>query len=222
MPTFSSDLYDEEIYAVDQAIGVLIEGIKNRGTWDQTWMIITSDHGEEFWDHGGFEHGHSLLSELTRVPLVVRGPEVRYPGSTIATVVEHVDLFESMLSLADIPRTNGLGEDLLPLLQGKDMSSKGRAFSENILYGNPQFSLVMSDYRLVIDQKTRIGTVWAMNLDGTEKEKIPEEQQQIEANKLLQEVQNLRGHLQIVDSLSNIGIPSQEAFQQLKALGYIE
>lgn len=68
------DLYDGEIAAVDAALGRLFARLDELGVTERTLVIVTSDHGEEFRDHGSFGHGHSLYEETVRVPLVVRAP----------------------------------------------------------------------------------------------------------------------------------------------------
>lgn len=66
--------YDAEVAYTDAQIGRLWDELRARGVLDHTWFIVTSDHGEEFWEHQSFLHGHSLYDELLRVPLVVVPP----------------------------------------------------------------------------------------------------------------------------------------------------
>jgi arylsulfatase A-like enzyme len=69
------DLYDAEIAAVDAALGRLFAALDSLGLSERTLVVLTSDHGEEFRDHGSFGHGHTLYDEVVRVPLVVRAPD---------------------------------------------------------------------------------------------------------------------------------------------------
>jgi arylsulfatase A-like enzyme len=66
--------YDAECAYTDGEIGRLWDALAADGLLDDTWLIVTSDHGEEFWEHHRFLHGHSLYDELLRVPLVVVPP----------------------------------------------------------------------------------------------------------------------------------------------------
>lgn len=68
-------LYDAEVRYVDDNIGRIIRNLKALKLYDESLIVLTSDHGEEFWDHGGFEHGHTLYNELIRVPLIIKLPE---------------------------------------------------------------------------------------------------------------------------------------------------
>jgi len=67
-------LYDGQIRYVDEQVGRLLEALLRTGQRANTIVIVTSDHGEEFWEHGNFEHGHTVYSELLHVPLIIGGP----------------------------------------------------------------------------------------------------------------------------------------------------
>ncbi len=62
---------------VDTQLGHLVDGLKQRGVWDDTILIITADHGDEFEDHGHRFHGSTLYEEMTHVPLIMRVPGVK-------------------------------------------------------------------------------------------------------------------------------------------------
>jgi len=66
--------YDAELRFVDTQFGRLREGLARAGRWDDSLVLVVGDHGEEFWDHGGFEHGHTHHREVLQVPLIVRRP----------------------------------------------------------------------------------------------------------------------------------------------------
>ncbi|MCH7872423.1 MAG: sulfatase-like hydrolase/transferase, partial [Planctomycetes bacterium] len=66
-------LYHAEVRYVDDNIGVLMAALKRLGIYEETLIVFTSDHGEEFAEHGGYDHGHTLYDELVRVPLFVKG-----------------------------------------------------------------------------------------------------------------------------------------------------
>ena len=68
--------YHAEVRWVDHEIGKIIARLKKLGIYDEALIVMTSDHGEEFWDHGKTEHGHTLYDELLRVPLMVKLPAV--------------------------------------------------------------------------------------------------------------------------------------------------
>ena len=82
--------YDEEILSADKAIGLLVQGMKQQGRFASTRMAITSDHGEEFWDFGGYEHGHTTKTPVIQVPLMIKAPDI-VPGEN-----------QSLVSIKDI------------------------------------------------------------------------------------------------------------------------
>ncbi len=67
-------LYKAEVRHVDQNIGRLLKALKQLQLYDEALIIFTSDHGEEFWEHDGYEHGHTLYKELLWVPLIIKLP----------------------------------------------------------------------------------------------------------------------------------------------------
>ncbi len=67
-------LYEAEVRFVDQQVGRLLDDLRARGIYDDALIVFTSDHGEEFWEHDGFEHGHSFYDEVVRVPLMIKLP----------------------------------------------------------------------------------------------------------------------------------------------------
>lgn len=77
-------LYEGEIQEMDEELGRLFDAWKEMGIWDESLIILTSDHGEEFWEHGSFEHGHAFYDEVLKVPLFVKLPGqtegLRVPG----------------------------------------------------------------------------------------------------------------------------------------------
>ena len=95
-----SDLYDSEIQYVDDVVGRLVELLRERDILDETLLVITSDHGEHFGEHGLLAHRFNLYETNVRVPLLVRYPEVFPPGSRDAAHVQLHDLFETILSVA--------------------------------------------------------------------------------------------------------------------------
>lgn len=114
--TSDMDRYDSEIRQVDRAIETLVR--EARAASKRPWVIaLTSDHGEEFRDHGGLYHGSTLFDEQIRVPLIIQAPGLE--PRRVAQPVEVVDLAPTLLSLVGhtIPSTMR-GDDLRSLLTG--------------------------------------------------------------------------------------------------------
>jgi len=97
----SVEAYDEEVLAADVAIDTLLRGFQNLRDLDRAVVVLTADHGEQFLDHGGWEHNDTLYDELIRVPLVVRAPGAK--PEVVQSQVEILDLYPTLLDYADVP-----------------------------------------------------------------------------------------------------------------------
>ncbi|MHC4867678.1 MAG: sulfatase family protein, partial [Planctomycetota bacterium] len=118
--TVRKDLYDGMIRIVDTEIGRLFERLKELGLDDKTLVILMSDHGEEFFDHGEAGHGpwlsFPMYSEVTHVPLIVRWPGVIPEGAEVYETVRTIDVMPTILELCRLPVPEAVqGQSLLPL-----------------------------------------------------------------------------------------------------------
>jgi arylsulfatase A-like enzyme len=93
--------YINEIEYLDRHLARLFKGLKERGLYDDAVIVLLSDHGEEFHDHGGWWHGRTLYEEQIRVPLVVKLPENREGGGQIGGFARLIDVAPTVLHLAD-------------------------------------------------------------------------------------------------------------------------
>ena len=107
--------YDGEVAYADREIGRLLAHLKAKGLWEKTVVLLNSDHGEAFGEHGVAYHGTQLYDEQVRIPLIVRVPGLA--PQRLATLAENVDLYETVLDLAGVAdRPESQGTSLLPLL----------------------------------------------------------------------------------------------------------
>jgi arylsulfatase A-like enzyme len=129
------DRYDGQIRFWDDHFAELMERLASGGFLDNTIILVTSDHGEEFLDHGGWNHGPKLYEEQIAVPMIMRLPADRHRASTIPDEVELIDIMPTILSLAGIdPVTGQQGDDLSPLIAGEPWQPRP-AFSEAAVKG---------------------------------------------------------------------------------------
>lgn len=108
--------YDESILSLDAALGELFAALRARGLLENTLVIITSDHGESWGEHGMIYHGHSLYQEQTSVPLVVRWPGGRHGGRVITTPVGVTQVPATVLDALGLGHAAFPG-DPLPLVE---------------------------------------------------------------------------------------------------------
>ena len=106
------DLYEGEVYHADLLFGVLRNRLEDLGLLEDTVVVVTADHGEEFRERGVFQHRH-LHDETLRVPLLIYHPGER-EGRRIETLVSNLDLYPTLLAIADLDAPSDLdGHDLL-------------------------------------------------------------------------------------------------------------
>ena len=125
------DLYDAEIRYMDKGFGDLVEHMKKNGVWDNTLLVITSDHGEEFFEHGVLGHGFSLYQPVVGVPLIFRGPGVP-AGLVVEEPVQVLDMPATVLELARTgDQVLGDGVSFASIVQGEEWSKPRTYFIES-------------------------------------------------------------------------------------------
>ncbi len=126
--------YDAEIKSMDEAFLLLQNYLKKQDIYDNTLIIFTSDHGEEFNEHGWVGwHSHTLYDELIKAPLIIRFPHANYAGKIINQQVRSIDILPTVLHILDIQKTSLFsfdGIDLMPIIQGKQRDEKLYAISQ--------------------------------------------------------------------------------------------
>jgi arylsulfatase len=139
--TAIASLYAGEVRYTDHHLGRLFAALRAEGLWDETLIVVTADHGEELFDHGGFEHGHSLLPEVSAVPLVVKLPAGGIAGRIVAGDRSSADLLPTLCATLGWAAPDSLGGryDLWPLASGTAppvwTGPASPAVLDNLLYG---------------------------------------------------------------------------------------
>lgn len=222
--TFIVAAYDEEIAFVDQELGRLFDGLRERDLWNRLLVVLTADHGEELFDHEGFEHGHSVHQELLHVPLVMGGPGVQ-PGRH-AEPVSLVDISATILDGLGIEKDeveeNALrssGISLWPVLtKGETVPSRFLTV-EGTLYGPERRAAIQWPLKLTVETGTGRRQLYNLERDPKERTDLaPTEPQAVRF--LSQELSNtLRAAREGVRSED---VPLDEAtLEELRALGYV-
>jgi arylsulfatase A-like enzyme len=109
--------YDGDILFADDVVGRILAALEARGLGERTLVVLTSDHGEEFYEHRNWGHGQSVYEELAHVPLILRHPRAFPAGGRIERPVMLVDLMPTILELA--------GAAPLPSLAGRSFVGAG-------------------------------------------------------------------------------------------------
>lgn len=110
------DWYDGSIRAMDVEIGRVLERLRTLGLEEKTLVVFTSDHGEEFLEHGRMFHGQTVYGELANVPLIVRQPGAVPQGLVVNDTVQSIDIMPTILELSGLAVPEGAqGRSLVPL-----------------------------------------------------------------------------------------------------------
>lgn len=222
-------LYDGEIREMDDQLAVLFDYLKQERLLENTLIVFTSDHGEEFSEHGAIGvHSHTLYDELLRVPLIFRLPESQAENVVIEDQVQSIDIFPTVLEIAGIsyPNSSSQGTSLTPLLRGQRIAREPNiAFSER----TPSDGLFLRAFRdssqkYIFEENKKKGTTKHSFFDL---KNDPEEQNNIDiAHKKLRglfaQIQFLIAEGKKVDQIVKKKKIDPETLETLKALGYIE
>lgn len=142
------DRYDGAIAYQDSVLGVLVEGLRRRGTLDGTVLVVAADHGEHFGEHGIRGHGNSLYMELLHVPLVIRAPGRVPSGARVAHPVSLRDIPATLADLAGLRAPEVRGTSLAALAaRGADSAASN---------AEPAVSPALAE----ADQPTNQGQAW--------------------------------------------------------------
>jgi arylsulfatase A-like enzyme len=142
------NLYDAAIKYFDSNFAKIVDNLRKLGILNKTIIILTSDHGEEFWEHDGFAHGHTVYNELLHVPLII-GYSPHLPKRHIKSYVQLLDLFPTILSLAGIKNDSELrGRDLTSVSFANKKINEEILF-EGILYGSEKKGIIKNGWKLI-------------------------------------------------------------------------
>lgn len=142
-------LYDGEISYHDDHLARVHDALEAEGLLDDTLIVVTSDHGEEFFEHGSVGHGHSMYEELLHVPLLVRLPGAKAgEGAVSAADVGLVDVLPTICAVLGVECPDGTeGRSLVPLLKGEELDGWPRVAFSDFLDG--QRVARMGRYKLI-------------------------------------------------------------------------
>jgi len=126
------DAYDGAIASLDEQIGRLLDTLRERGVLEQTIIVVTADHGEEFAEHGHVSHGNGLHFPALHVPLLIRWPQGGVPAMTqVETPVSLADVPATIVELATGAAASPLaGSSLAPLWRGEAAPGRSPILSE--------------------------------------------------------------------------------------------
>jgi len=148
--TYVKALYDGEVHYVDRHIGALLDEIDPE-VLKNTLIVLTADHGEEHFDHGGWKHGQTLYQEQIHVPLIFRWDGHIPAGRRLSGTVSLLDLVPTLMAAAGAAADPAWeGVNLLPALTGKAPAPRRPAFSEGLSGGPLRAAVVLDGQKLML------------------------------------------------------------------------
>ena len=188
------ELYQGEIAFADAQVGGVLDALRRRGLEDDTVVLVTSDHGESFGEHGDWTHGSKLYESEIHVPLVIRYPPAIPAGVVVDAPAQLIDVMPTLLDLVGLrPPQPVQGTSLLPLVSRADDGSGRYAFAE--LADEAFVSLVTSGWVLIRNNANGELQLYNLRDDGGEQSNLARSQQSVagELNARLGDLMKLSG-----------------------------
>jgi len=172
-------LYDNALRYVDHAIEKFYATLKDRGLLDSTILIVTADHGEEFWEHAaleaenfydprgyfGIEHGHSVFNEVIEIPLLISAPSM--PNRQSGNLVSQVDIMPTVLDLLEVRHKLEFdGQSIF-----NEQEPERPLLSEGAEYGYEKKALIIGRFKLIYSPDD--GVAWVFDLEKDPQELHP-------------------------------------------------
>jgi arylsulfatase A-like enzyme len=211
-------MYDAELHYLDSQVRRLYAHLARRGLVDNTIFVLLADHGEEFWDHGDLEHGHTMYNELLRVPLVIVHPRWQGGQVRVSQLVRLIDVMPTLAGLVQVPTP--------PLAMGVDLTEAmvtGRqldlvAFSEANLHGLAVEAIQKDASKVIKAPISTLARLYNLSSDPAEKNGTELMTRHHDLLRLLEEHRARRIQLAIKPEQKALDDETKEA---LRSLGYI-
>jgi len=216
--------YDAAIQDFDRAFARLFNELSDRGFLDKTLLVVTSDHGEGFLEHGLLAHGNSLYEEVLRVPLLFWGEGLlpRQPTGSF----HHVDLVPTLLDALRVEAHQSLG------LEGRSrwgeiVNSSSLTPTDQLHHldfgGDDLVAIVRGTWKLIVypeDPASDHSGALVFRLDGYTETVVSWDDADL-GTELLSELSDLLGHQSVVGFSPVLASPDEAQLDQLRALGYL-
>ena len=221
--TFLREMYEAEIRTFDELFGELTTWLAAQGLTDETLIVVTSDHGEEFQEHGGLLHGRTQYQEVLSIPLILAGPGLP-EGAVVDQPVHAIDVAPTLLAALGVrsaARRDGL--DLAPAWRGDTLPT--RAFFGEADHNNPVGNEKVHDIKKMIrrgSEKLLLDT-FTLRTELYDLAQDPGERSDLLAQRAARAAElraELERYLAGAIEAESIAAPSAEDQGLLDALGY--
>jgi arylsulfatase A-like enzyme len=220
------DLYDASIKQMDFMLAQLFKYLEKQKLADNTVVIVTSDHGEELFDHGGVLHSQTQYEELVHIPLIIRGPGIPQ-SKRIKQIVSLVDFMPTILSLAGVDAPASLdGTNLCPLWQDSNArlpqrhlfaeASKTTIPEKIVLWHDIKRAVRHPRYKLHYDKLTKKAELYDLQDDPLETNDVASNHTVL-VDSMFSQLKKFMG----TSRKTEVHPLSPEEVQRLKSLGYL-
>lgn len=218
-------LYIGEIAQNDSEFGAVLDLLQGEGLLDETLVIFTSDHGEEFFDHGQWAHGKTLYREVLHVPLIVKFAGARTGSRNVTTTVQHVDLLPSILGYigAEVPDVHGIDVFRLTDIQ---LEMEERSYFSYLMLDNRNFDSLMFGGRHLIrkdpESNGRELETYDLRLDFSEETSLASNDDPWTGYLRMLLLKSRQAQKENMVQRHRAGPLNRELEEQLRALGYLD
>ncbi|MBI1787772.1 MAG: sulfatase [Acidobacteria bacterium] len=162
------DRYDGEILHNDRSLELLVDKLRQLGVLDNTLIVVVSDHGEEFWEHGWTAHGHSLYQELTHTLFLMWNPKLLPSPRRVTEPVQLIDVMPTVLDLLEVKAPALVqGQSLAALARGGPFRRRGPVMTSRFAHPGARpsgfvpenrtgtFALLDANWKLIYRDKAK-------------------------------------------------------------------
>jgi arylsulfatase A-like enzyme len=234
--------YDGGIRYTDTMIGEFLSYLNDRGLYDNSLIILTSDHGEEFYEHGSILHWQLYFKPDLHVPLIMHVPEFSTREIRVEKLVRSIDLLPTILDIAGLPNhRQAQGRSLLPLIRKKESILTRVLFNISNLFKKEEtisfaetkyfkhrklespFKSIIDDngYHMVYDQASDSIKLFNLTLDPDAKNNIAEDHGAV-IKRLLSQWDEFFSRSNKISPKSQGMSLDKQTLKQLEALGYVD
>jgi len=223
-------LYEAEVRHVDDCVGRFLATLDELGLYQDAMIVVLSDHGEEFWEHGGVDHGHALYEELIHVPMMIKLPR----GHTNSTRVdERICTGSVMPTILDLCNIEYEPEylsyhSLLPLLTGRpEHYRRGPILCAGNLFFHDQQAVIFDGMKYIRSNITGHEQLFDLRRDPMEQTSIAAsvpgdlDRMRAMARQLDDSARYLREHYELAGTENAVSAMSREMLRDLRSLGYL-
>ena len=214
---FLSDQYDASIRQVDDLLSLFVQHLARKGLLRTTVLVVLSDHGEEFKEHGWIGHERTLYIESLKVPLIFLGPGLE--PAVVEEGVGLIDVFPTILDLLGLDGPEMEGRSLMPQIRGAAGDPRRPLFSELDRHVRLR-SVIEADRHLIYEPGSPGREVYDFVADPLEQQDLAATEPQGSARLH----QLARGHYSSLHTPRTLTVDelSPEETERLRSLGYID